>query len=122
MAWSWGNTSAWIGKNVGWTNVLGGVLSGASSYLGSRQEGKQQEEQRNFDREAIGLAGAEERKTYGFQKELDKYYVDKDRLERSNALQNFSKYKTNRFPGMDPDVSTLPAPTKPSLTEYNKNG
>lgn len=110
MSWT-----SWVGKNVGWGNVFGAVLGGASSYLGAKSEEKAAE--RN-----VALEGAEARKTIGFQKELDKYYVDKDRQERGAALTNFRKYNTNRFPGMPADTNYLPNPVKPSLTEYNKNG
>lgn len=94
----------------------GAILSGVSSYASSRSADKSKDKDSKDAIKLIGLQGLEARKTSAFEKELDRYYSQQDKLDKRNALDTYGKF--SRLSTYAPAGYTLPAkpvvPTKPS--------
>lgn len=94
----------------------GAILSGVSSYASARSANNTANNNSKNDREIVGLQGLEARRTSAFEKELDRYYSQQDKLDKRNALDTYGKF--SRLSTYAPAGYTLPAkpvvPTKPS--------
>jgi len=98
------------------TNWWGAILSGISSYSQSRSDSKGRKNDTKAQKEIVGLQGLEARRTSAFEKDLDYYYKQKDKLDKRRALDTYGSF--SKLGTYAPDDYTLPAlpvvPNKPN--------
>lgn len=117
MAW-YSNlfSSGGSGSGGSGTNWWGAILAGVSAYSSSRSTEKGQKNDAKTQKEIVGLQGLEARRTASYEKELDYYYKQKDKLDKRRALDTYGSF--SKLGTYAPNDYTLPAlpvvPTKPN--------
>lgn len=108
-----GDSSSSGGSGSGW---WGAILAGVSAYSSSRSAEKGQKNDSKTQKEIVGLQGLEARRTSAFEKDLDYYYKQKDKLDKRRALDTYGSF--SKLGTYAPNDYTLPAlpvvPNKPN--------
>lgn len=115
-----GSISRYFSSGTGWSDLLGGIMSGIGQSARNRREDEQAEQGHEWALAIEALRGAENRRTSAFEAELKDYYDQRDKYNKRIALDSYGQFSVmdRRSPGHV--APPLPAaPVKPSVESYN---
>ena len=98
-------------SNFDWTGAL---LSGISAYSSSRAASRTASDNNKASIEGIKTQGSESRRTIAYEKALNDYYTQKDKLAKRKALDTYGSF--SKLSSYAPSGYALPAlPVVPSM-------
>lgn len=114
------SVSNYFSSGSGWSDLLGGVMSGISRSSQNSREDEQAAQTHEWALAIEALRGVENRRTSAFEAELKDYFDQRDKYNKRVALDSYGQFSVmdRRSPG---HVATpLPAaPVKPNVESYN---
>lgn len=115
MSWLsslFGGGSSGGSSGINWGDA---IIAGIGAYSSSRSSDKNNKNNSKLNKELVGLQGIEARKTTEFERALDYYYQQKDKLVKREALDTYGAF--SRLSDYAPAGFALPAkpvvPTQP---------
>lgn len=112
--------SGYFSSGSGWSDLLGGVMSGISNSVSQNREDDRAEQGHEWALAIEALRGQENRRTSLFEKELEDYYKQREKYDKRIALDSYGQFSVNsrRSPNYTPAAAPV-APVKPVLETTN---
>lgn len=112
--------SNYFSSGSGWSDLLGGVMSGLAGSAAANREDKNNEQSHEWAIALQALRGQQDLQRLAFEDQLKDYAEQRDIHRNKVALDTFGQFSVlNRMsPGYKPPAPT-PAPVKPSLENFN---
>lgn len=112
--------SDYFSSGSGWSDLLGGVVSGLAGSAAANRQDDQRNEDNTWALALQAMRGNQDLGRTAFEAELLDYAKQKDNYRKRVALDTYGQFSVmNRLsPGYKPAAAPV-APTKPRVEDYN---
>lgn len=112
--------SNYFSSGSGWSDLLGGVVSGLAGSAAANREDDQLAQNNEWAIALQALRGEQDIRRTAFERELEDYYDQRDKYRDRVALDTYGQFSVmnRRSPGYKPGPAPV-APTKPRLEDYS---